>query len=101
MSSKVSSICIRTQLIDSCILSRLNFCNALYFNLPNKELYKLQKLLNAGARFIFNIYGKRRQQSITPFLQKVYFLPIKLRVDFTVCLMVYRCINNQAPEYLK
>ena len=101
ISSKISSICIRTQLIDSCILSRLNFCNALYFNLPNKELYKLQKLLNAGARFIFNIYGKRRQQSITSFLQKLHFLPIKFRVDFKVCLMVYKCLNNQAPEYLK
>jgi len=61
ISSKISRG-IRTKLIDSCILSRLNFCNALYFNLPSKELYKLQKVLDVGARFIFNIYGIKRQQ---------------------------------------
>ena len=87
---------MRTQLINSCILRRLNFCNALYFNLPNKELYKLQKLLNAGARFIFNVYGTRRQQSITPFLQKLHFLPTRFRVDLKI-----KFINNQAPGYLK
>ena len=100
-SSKISSIGTSTQLIDSCILSTLNFCNALYFNLPSKELYKLQKLVNAGARFIFNIYGIRRQHSITTFLQKLRFLPIRFRVDLKVCLMVYKCINNQGLEHLK
>ena len=101
LSFKTSSIYIRTQLFDSSMLSRLNFCNALYFNLPSKELYKLQKLPNAGARFIFNTYGIRRQQSIIPFLQKLHFLPIGFRVDFQVCLVVYKCIKNQVPEYLK
>ena len=81
-SSKISSIVIRAQLIDSCILSRLNFCNALYFNLSSKELHKLQKLINSGARFIFNIHGIRRSQSIKPFLKKLYFLLIGFKVDF-------------------
>ena len=64
-------------------------------------MLKLKKLLFAGARFMFNLRGIRRQLSITPFLQKLYFLPIKFRVDFKVGLMVYKCINNEAPEYLK
>ena len=57
LSFKTSSIYIRTQLFDYCMLRRLNFCNALYFNLPIKELYKLQKLPNVSARFIFYING--------------------------------------------
>ena len=71
----------------------------LRFILICNELYKLQKILNAGARFIFNVYGK--QQSITPFLQKLDFLSIRFIVDFKVCLMVYKCINNQGLEHLK
>ena len=82
---KISRIDIGTQLIDTFILSRLNFCNALCFNLPNKEVYKL----------------KRKQQSITPFLQELYFLQINFIIDFKVCLMVYKCINNLVPDYLK
>ena len=72
-----------------------------YFTLPSKELYKLLKFVNVGDNFIFNICDIRRHKSIRPFLQKLHFLPIKFRVDFKVCLMVYKCINNQAPEYLK
>ena len=76
ISSKISSIGIRNQLNDSCILTWLNFFNDL--NLPNKELYKLKKLPNAGARFIFNLQGKRRQQSIPPFLQELYICQLNL-----------------------
>ena len=41
------------------------------------------------------------RQSITPYLQKLHFLPRRFRVDFKVCLIVNKCINNQAPECLK
>ena len=34
-------------------------------------------------------------------LQKLYFLPITFSVDFKVCFMVYKCLNNQVPEYFK
>ena len=42
-----------------------------------------------------------KEGSQSSFLQKLYFLPIKFRVDFKVCQMVCECINNQAPKYLK
>ena len=38
---------------------------------------------------------------VTQFLQKMDFLPIEFRVDFKNWLMVYKCINKQAREYLK
>ena len=60
ISSKISIIVIRTQFIDSCILSRLNFCNVLHFHLPSKNLYELQKLRNAGTRLIFNLYSIKK-----------------------------------------
>ena len=37
----------------------------------------------------------------THFLQKLYFLQTRFRVGFKVCLVVYKCTNNQAPEYLQ
>ena len=101
ISSKVTDIKIRTQLIHSCILSKLNFCNGIYISLPKKELFKLDKLLKAGVRFIFHITGIKRRQPMTPFLQKLHFLPIKYRLDFKICLLVYKCFKNLAPNYLK
>ena len=100
ISSKVSDISIRTQLINTCILSKLNFCNAIYHSLPQKEIYKLDKLLKAGARYIFKIYGTERRQPMTPYLQQLHFLPMKYRLDFKINMLVYKCFENQAPDYL-
>ena len=98
--SKVTNIDVRKQLIHSCIISRINFCNGLYVSLPKKEIYKLDKLLKASARFIFNITGIHRRQPMTPYLQKLHFLPMDLRLKFKICLLVYKCLNNEAPAYL-
>ena len=101
ISSKVIDIEIRTQLVHSCILSKLNFCNGLYISLQKKEIFKLDKLLKAGVRFIYRITGTDRRQRMTPYLQQLHFLPISYRLDFKICLMVYKCFQDQAPLYLK
>ena len=101
ISDKVSDIDIRKQLVHTCILSRLNFCNMIYYFLPKYQLYKLDKLLKAGVRFIYKITGKERRKPMTPHLHRLHFLPIILRVKFKVGLLVYKCFNGQAPEYLK
>lgn len=101
ISSKVTDRKLRTQLVHSCILSKINFCSALYNSLPKRELDKLDKLLKAGTRFIFNIYGFQSWQHMTPYLQQLHFLPITYRTKFKISLMVYKCFNNQAPDYLK
>ena len=55
--------------------------------------------MNAGVRFIFNIRLKDRV-SITPYLRECHFLPVKARVDFKLCMLVYKCLNNMGPTYL-
>ena len=82
ISSKLNSIPLKTQLVHSCILSKIDYCNSLYFNLPLNQQKKLQRLLNASIRFIFNI--KCRKTSITTYLKKAHILPISLRIRFKV-----------------
>ena len=43
----------------------------------------------------------RRQLSITSFLHKLDHLPNRFRVDFKVCLMIFKFINIEALEYFK
>lgn len=63
--------------------------------------YKLDKLLKSSVRFIFNIVGPERRNPITPFLQELHFLPIIYRSEFKLNLLVYKCFNDQCPNYLK
>ena len=85
------------------MLSKLNFCSFLYNELPKKEHKKLDKLLKSAARYIFNLYGRgpKTWQPMTPLLQQLHFLPIHYRSQFKVNLIVYKCFQNQAPDYLK
>ena len=101
ISSKINNLNLKTQLIHSCILSKLNYCSILYHCLPKKQQYKLDKLLKSSVRFIFRIVGRERRNPITPFLQKLHFLPIVYRSEFKLNLLVYKCFNDQAPNYLK
>ena len=103
ISKRVLDKQLRMQLVHSGILCRVDYCNSLYTSLPNTQTYKLQKLINAAARFILNIRGKDRFEHITPHLQQLHFLPVKYRTQFKNCLVAYKCINNDnndAPSYL-
>ena len=98
LSSKVKSISLKTQLVHSCVIPKLDYCNALYLNLPSTDISKLQRLMNAAIRFIFNI--RKRQTSITPYLKKCHILPVVLRIRFKISVLVFKCMNDMAPEYL-
>ena len=60
----------------------------------------MQKVQNAAVRFIFGVYGKQKRTSAMPLLQKAHFLPIRSRVKYKLCTMVFKCLNGMAPQYL-
>ena len=64
-------------------------------------MYKLQKLLNSAVRFIYNLSGDRCRLSISPYLQKLHLLPVEYRVKYKISLLVYKCLHDKAPAYLK
>ena len=91
---------LKKQLVHCLLFSKLDYCNGLYYGLPDVQLKRLQKLQNSCVRFL---YGKRIKpwDSITPFLKEAHFLPIKERIQFKIALMVFKSINNIAPDYLR
>ena len=53
------------KLVVNCVISRVDYCNSIYWNLPKKQLKKLENILNRAARLI---KGISRRDRITPVL---------------------------------
>ena len=80
------------------ILSRLDYCDALYINCPTCELHRLQMLINTAARVVS---GRSKFDPITDFVRnELHWLPVAQRVQFKVSTLVYKAIHGLASKYL-
>ena len=89
----------RLKMIHGLVISRIDFCNALYVGLPNNRLRSLQMIVNSSARLITGMprFSRRR---ITPVCIELHFLPIKARINYKICLMTYKALKHGQPSYL-
>ena len=86
-----------TTLVLALVISRLDYCNALYVGLPLKLMRKLQVVQNAAARLLT---GVRKYQHISPTLAMLHCLPICFCIDFKVLMLTYKALNGLGPRYL-
>ena len=85
-------------LLHAFVFSRLDYCNSLFFGLPDTSISKLQSVQNAAAR-LFG--GLRKFYHVTPILRdQLHWLPIRQRIDFKIATLVYKSLNQLAPQYL-
>jgi hypothetical protein len=80
------------------VLSRLDYCKALFAGLPEELINRLQRVQNAAAWLIKRV---KRRDHITPHLAELHWLPVRLRIKFKILVLVYKCINGLALVYLK
>ena len=57
----------------------------------------LQKLVKAAVRFIYTV---RRSASTTGYLKKAHILPVRYRIQYKLCLLVYKILHGMAPSYM-
>ena len=62
------------------------------------QIDRLQSALHGAARLIF---GASRFSHVTPLLRdRLHWLRCRERIQFKLCLMVYKALNGIAPSYL-
>ena len=87
------------QLVVSLVLSKLDYCNSLFFNMSNDNFNKLQTIQNHAARVVTKAH---KRSSALPILKELHWLPIRQRVDYKISIMVFKCLNqSDFPSYLK
>lgn len=84
--------------VQALITSRLDYCNSLLLEVPSIQLSRLQRIQNKAARLVTRTSKK---EHITPVLKNLHWLPVSHRVLFKTMVLVYKCLNNQAPNYLQ
>ena len=84
------------KIVHAFISSRLDFGNAHFFQLPQSQLTRLQRLQNAAARLIML---SKLKDHITPILYSLHWLPVEFRIIFKLVLLVFHCLHGSAPEY--
>jgi len=88
---------VTQRLVSAFVTSRLDYCNALFAELPANTLAPLQRVQNAAARLVMNL---KPSDHITAAFVELHWLPIKQRIEYKLCLLVHKSLNGQAPSYL-
>ena len=57
----------------------------------------LQCVMNASARLIF---CSPKHCHITPLLQQLHWLPVRLCIEFKILLITFKVLQGSAPKYL-
>ena len=65
------------QLIHALIITRLDYCNSILYNIPNNQIERLQRIQNQAARMLKRIPWR---DHITPVLRELQWLKIHDRI---------------------
>ena len=84
-------------LVHAPVTSRLDYCNALLYGLPETLLKRLQRVQNCAARLICR---RKKHDHVTPLLKELHWLPIHVRPTYKLLTIAYSVMHGLAPEYL-
>lgn len=86
------------KIANSLVFSHMDYANALFVNLPKSTLLPLQRIQNLTAKIIL---GQSKYSSSTNALKELHILPIHVRAEYKLVVLVYKCLHDLAPVYLK
>ena len=73
-------------LVNSVVISRLDYYNSLIYDVPKCQRDKIRRIQNTAARMIT---GARSADHITPILKNLHWLPVKARINVKILLITY------------
>src|SRR5208282_4690040 len=78
--------------------AKLDYCNSLYYNLPQSQLKRLQSIQNSLARYVTS---SSRFQQITPGLKSIHWLKVEQRIQYKLISLTYSSLQHNSLLYLQ
>ena len=94
---KSLSLDLAEQIAVVLVSSKLDYCNSLFHNMPEKDIARLQRVRNCLARVVTK--APRFSRSV-PILKRLHWLPVKFRIYFKICAVAFRTLKENQPAYL-
>ena len=84
-------------LVEALVTSKLDYGNALYFDISKSLIDKLQLVKNAAAHLVC---GAIKYDHITQVLRALHWLPIEYRIEYKIILLCFKARHGLAPGYI-
>lgn len=94
---KSTNFALRKHLIESLLFPIIDYCCLVICDLSAELELKLQRVINAGIRYI---YGIRKRERITPYRTSLKWLSVNLRRKYFASTLAYRILKTSTPHYL-
>ena len=85
-------------LIHFMAMSHIYYANELLAIVTQLVLGMYQGIQSFAAKVVLNC---SEYSSSTKCLIELHWLPVKTRIEFKIALIIYKCLKDNAPKYLK
>ena len=76
-------------IVQAIVISRIDYCNRPLYGVVATNLSKLQRVQNVAVLLVFSL---PRHEHITSSFIRLHWLPIKLRINFKIAMLYFKCI---------
>ena len=88
----------RKVLVTSLVLSQLDYCNGLFYNVNSGYVNQLQTVQNCAAKLIYN--RRKYDHGLNDLFSSLHWLKIRERIVFKILILVHKCLYSCSPSYL-
>jgi len=88
---------VMKQLVHAFVISRLDCCNSIVAGLLKGLISQLQRVQNSAARLVL---GLQSRDHIKPALFELHWLPVHLRIEYKLCLLMHSVSLESCPSYI-
>ena len=88
----------RKVLVTSLVISQLDYCNGILYNVNTAFVNQLQTVQNCAVKLIYN--RKKYDRGLNNLFNSLHWLKVHERIIFKILLQVHKCLYHCSPIYL-